>query len=404
MGLIEGDGKRGGRGGGTTWSPLDGTPPEKVRPAIDVGRAHPGQHGRRRRCAAALNRDHCSRRADRQTRASPPRAKLETVEPSSGASSACNAHQERRHAGTDLNSCRGTEFADTLAKIREAPGRKYDGDRKLWLAPGRRLARRPSRSSSMIRPTSRLSHCDWIQSSASPEMVELTTPLPDDAELSVRGRSCTPFQRAFVDHAAAERQRLVLKRMTWDLVSYRYGLWDPHSYRLISRSRDGEPGDAIISGTHAPHRTSTPGRRSLPCDALGWDVHARRKLSTCGRSVSSTDVARGGRAVLTTERLGGCRDAAGNRRWRACLWSNRSTSLSARRQLEPYYMGVLPATGRSGTATPHISNHHDDGESSRAAKSLTTDAIRGHHPVRVRLVCGRRSNKWALGPTVCGAT
>ena len=107
-----------------------------------------------------------------------------------------------------LANCRGTEFADTLAKIKEVAGRKYDGDRKLWLAPADGTT--AEQIMSMIRPDASPELHAWIKEQRVAETAELTTPLPDDAELEIPlGEKLYPFQRAFVDHAV-ERLRLVL--------------------------------------------------------------------------------------------------------------------------------------------------------------------------------------------------
>lgn len=108
----------------------------------------------------------------------------------------------------DLSSCRGTEFADTLAKIKEVAGRKYDGDRKLWLAPADGAT--AEQIMSMIRPDASPELHAWIKEQRVAETAELTTPLPDDAELTIPlGEKLYGFQRAFIDHAV-ERLRLVL--------------------------------------------------------------------------------------------------------------------------------------------------------------------------------------------------
>ena len=65
-----------------------------------------------------------------------------------------------------LANCRGTEFADTLAKIKEVAGRKYDGDRKLWLAPADGAT--AEQIMSMIRPDASPELHAWIKGSASP--------------------------------------------------------------------------------------------------------------------------------------------------------------------------------------------------------------------------------------------
>ena len=99
-------------------------------------------------------------------------------------------------------------------------------------------------------------------------------------------------------------------------------------------------------------------------------------------------------AILTTEQLGDAKDAAGNRRWRVPLVEPVDFAERPTPALEPYYMGVLLGDGSfRGTATPHISNHHDDVEIIESCQELTTDAIRKPPSSKVRLVCGRRNNE-----------
>ena len=60
-----------------------------------------------------------------------------------------------------LAGCRGTEFSDALTKIRTIAGRKYDGDRKLWLAPADGAT--AEQIMSMIRPDASPELHAWIK-------------------------------------------------------------------------------------------------------------------------------------------------------------------------------------------------------------------------------------------------
>ena len=81
----------------------------------------------------------------------------------------------------DLAGARGSEFQDALFKIKEIPGRRYDGARKIWSIPmdpdvaHRAVAR--------IRPTVDQELLDWIRDSRTQEADSITTPLPSDAKL-----------------------------------------------------------------------------------------------------------------------------------------------------------------------------------------------------------------------------
>lgn len=278
----------------------------------------------------------------------------------------------------DLSSCRGTEFADTLAKIREVPGRKYDGDRKLWLAPADGST--AEQIMSMIRPDASPELHAWIKEQRVAETAELTTPLPDDAELEIPlGDKLYPFQRAFVDHAA-ERQRLVLAddMGLGKLQSMDSRILTPTGWTTF---RDIEPGDAIIGrdgGTHRIVDKYPQGRKDLYRVTLSDGTSTLAGAEHLWAVKSPTDVARGGDwRVLTTEQLGDAKDAAGNRRWRVPLVEPVDFAERPTPALEPYYMGVLLGDGSfRGTATPHISNHHDDVEIIESCQELTTDAIR----------------------------
>jgi SNF2 family DNA or RNA helicase len=82
-----------------------------------------------------------------------------------------------------LAGCRGSEFADVLAKAKEIPGRKFDGERKLWVFPPE--AQAAERIMHSIQPTADPSITEWIRDSRQESETELVTPLPDDGELLI---------------------------------------------------------------------------------------------------------------------------------------------------------------------------------------------------------------------------
>ncbi len=97
----------------------------------------------------------------------------------------------------DLSSCKGSEFNDALAKIREVPGRRFDFDRKIWCVPAEpTVAERVIYS---IMPTVSTELMDWVKEGRVKEQQALTTPLPDDAKLLVPwALARTEFQPEFI--------------------------------------------------------------------------------------------------------------------------------------------------------------------------------------------------------------
>jgi SNF2 family DNA or RNA helicase len=98
----------------------------------------------------------------------------------------------------DLSNCRGSEFQDALTKIKDVPGRRFDGDRKLWL-----LQAEPStaeRVLSTVQPTADPSLLEWVRAARMQESQELSSPLPDDADLLLPwARERLPWQPAKVN-------------------------------------------------------------------------------------------------------------------------------------------------------------------------------------------------------------
>lgn len=93
----------------------------------------------------------------------------------------------------DLKTCRGSEFMDTLAKIKEVPGRRYDGDRKLWLVPPEpQIAERVLYA---IQPIAAPEIVEWVTSSRQEAEAELVSPLPEDGVVSIPwGHERAPWQ------------------------------------------------------------------------------------------------------------------------------------------------------------------------------------------------------------------
>lgn len=96
------------------------------------------------------------------------------------------------------------DFADALAKVKEIPGRRYDGDRKLWLLPAepvvaeRVLRSMPTECSADIE--------EWVKSARVQQAEEITTKLPEDAELHIPwAMQRAPWQPHFIE-VAGEKQ------------------------------------------------------------------------------------------------------------------------------------------------------------------------------------------------------
>ena len=85
----------------------------------------------------------------------------------------------------DLSPLRGSggEFEDARAKAQEVPGRYFDWDRKLWCFPDE--AHVAERLIHSIQPKVASEIIEWVRSARQRESQELTTNLPDDAELQV---------------------------------------------------------------------------------------------------------------------------------------------------------------------------------------------------------------------------
>lgn len=84
----------------------------------------------------------------------------------------------------DLSTCsRGSEFGDALAKIREIPGRRYDGQRKVWAVPAEPTI--GDRVIQSIQPKVDDDLRSWISEGLEADQQSITTPLPHDADLLI---------------------------------------------------------------------------------------------------------------------------------------------------------------------------------------------------------------------------
>ncbi len=79
-----------------------------------------------------------------------------------------------------LASCRGAEFSDTLAKIRDMPGRRFDGETKRWLLPPE-----PAIAEKIVYATQATCEpavMEWIRASKQAGELELVSRLPEDSD------------------------------------------------------------------------------------------------------------------------------------------------------------------------------------------------------------------------------
>lgn len=94
------------------------------------------------------------------------------------------------------------DFQDALARVRSIPGRRFDGESKLWKFPDDPAV--AERIMLAIQPSADAALLQWVRGSRAEREAELTTNLPDDAELMVPwSDKLYDFQRAYVDFASS---------------------------------------------------------------------------------------------------------------------------------------------------------------------------------------------------------
>ena len=124
-----------------------------------------------------------------------------------------------------LSGCRGSEFEDARAKIKEVPGRRWNPEKKVWVVPAD--PQNADRILKTIRPEADDELTNWIKASMQSHEESLTSPLPDDVDNLLipwayerqpyqpevvndeEFNGALPYQRAAID-AMAERKRAIL--------------------------------------------------------------------------------------------------------------------------------------------------------------------------------------------------
>ena len=97
-----------------------------------------------------------------------------------------------------LSGLAGEKFPMALAAIKAIPGRRYNGDRKVWELP--LDAQVAERIMVTIKPDADAATLSWMKSARLEKQQELVTPLAEDADVFIPWRDTLyPYQRALVD-------------------------------------------------------------------------------------------------------------------------------------------------------------------------------------------------------------
>jgi SWI/SNF-related matrix-associated actin-dependent regulator 1 of chromatin subfamily A len=121
----------------------------------------------------------------------------------------------------DLSKCRGSDFQDALLKVKAIAGRRFDGETKLWLLPADPTT--AEQAMHALQPEMSKELLEWIRQGRMAQATELTTPIPDDAELVVDWAGdegfvphednpetgLYPHQRALVDLAVGQKKLIL---------------------------------------------------------------------------------------------------------------------------------------------------------------------------------------------------
>lgn len=79
-----------------------------------------------------------------------------------------------------MSTCVRDEFTDTLAKVKDVPGRRFDGERKLWLLPPEPAI--AERVLFGMQPIADPDIVEWVKSARQTNEQELVSPLPEDSD------------------------------------------------------------------------------------------------------------------------------------------------------------------------------------------------------------------------------
>lgn len=114
----------------------------------------------------------------------------------------------RDEEGLALSLSGSSNFTDALARVKIIPGRRFDGENKLWRFPDDpKIAERILLT---IQPSADAALLGWVRSSRSESDAELSTKLSDDADLRIPwADKLYDYQRAAVDFMA-DHPRILL--------------------------------------------------------------------------------------------------------------------------------------------------------------------------------------------------
>lgn len=112
----------------------------------------------------------------------------------------------------ELSLAGAANFADALARVRVISGRRFNGETKMWMFPDDPAVAEKIMLS--IQPTADAALTGWVQASKDERDSELTTALPDDADLLIPwSDQLYDFQRAAVDFMAKHPRMLLADEM-----------------------------------------------------------------------------------------------------------------------------------------------------------------------------------------------
>lgn len=301
---------------------------------------------------------------------------------------------------------RWSEIAETKEKVKSIPGRRWNGDKKVWTVPADPVV--ADRLLKMIRPEADEAVMEWLRASMTNHEESLTTPLPGDAKLLIpwadrrcpwqpeivndeRFEGALPWQRAAIDAMASWKRALLCDDMGLGKAESIFSLvLTPTGWTTMGELKvgdfvvgsDGHPTmvEAVYpQGVKPLYRvTMKDGASVLAADDHLWSVR------TPNDRFRNTQKWR----TKTTLELLQTHDAAGNRRWEVPLVSPvRFVEQTDPLPIAPYFLGVLLGDGclrKSVTLTCHFK----DKTIVDRCQVLTDDTLRPRADRLTYGVCG----------------